>query len=138
METGQQIGEALSGHTGVVWSVAFRPDGKLLASGSGDGTIRLWDVETGQQIGEALSGHTDQITSVAFSPDGKRLASGSWDDTIRLWNVDVETWIETACGRVSRNMTESEWISYFPDECYRQTCPQFPREFEDNRPACQE
>ena len=79
---------ALDGHTASVYSVAFSPDGKTLASGSGDKTIILWDVATrSKPIGEPLTGHTDTVNSVAFSPDGKTLASGSDDDTIILWDV---------------------------------------------------
>ena len=73
------IGSPLTGHTDPVDSVAFSPDGKTLASGSDDDTVRLWDVATGQQIGSPLTGHTGAVTSVAFSPDGKTLASGSDD-----------------------------------------------------------
>ena len=67
--------------------MAFSPDGKTLASGSNDGTVRLWDVATGRPIGEPLTGHTGLVYSVAFSPDGKTLASGSGDGTVRLWDV---------------------------------------------------
>jgi WD40 repeat protein len=68
--------------------VAFSPDGKILASGSNDYTIGLWDVTSRQPLGEPLQGHSDAVIIVAFSPDGKILASGSSDKTIRLWDVD--------------------------------------------------
>jgi WD40 repeat protein len=82
-----EIGGPLTGHEGGVNGVAFSPGGKLLASASDDGTIRLWNVATHQQILPWMTGHTDRITSIAFSPDGTMLASGSYDKTIRLWSV---------------------------------------------------
>jgi WD40 repeat protein len=71
-----------------VWSVVFSPDGKILASGSSDNTIRLWGVVSQKQIG-LLQGHTGDVCSVAFSPGGKWLASGSSDGTILLWEVNL-------------------------------------------------
>jgi WD40 repeat protein/serine/threonine protein kinase len=82
----------LKGHTGLVGSMAFSPDGKRLATGGSGlrrgheprGQVQLWDVASGQKI-LALKGHTDSVRSVAFSPDGKRLATGSMDKTVKLW-----------------------------------------------------
>jgi len=76
----------LHGHVNSVWMVAFSPDGKTLASASGDHTIRLWDVATRQPLGQPLTGHEHEVFSVAFSPDGKTLVSSS-SGTIRLWDV---------------------------------------------------
>ena len=66
----------LRGHTDSVFALAFSPDGKVLASGSFDKTIKLWDVATGKEV-RTFTGHTKDVVSVAFSPDGKRLASAA-------------------------------------------------------------
>ena len=94
----------LSGHTGdlvhhAVTSVAFSPGGRLLASGSDDTTVRLWDPATGQQIGDPLRGHNSYVQKVAFSPDGKLLASCSDDPPVRLWNPATRKQLRTLPGR---------------------------------------
>jgi len=82
-------------HTAEVKSVSFSPDGRLLASGSADHTIRLWNVETGKVTkilgGQSAAGDNEspEVWSVSFSPDGRLLASRSADHTIRLWNVET-------------------------------------------------
>ncbi len=77
----------LYGHQAAVRSVAISPDGRLIASGSRDNTIWLWDVSTRRAVGSPLTGHTDRVNSVTFSPDGKTVASASADGTVRLWDV---------------------------------------------------
>ena len=92
------------------YSVAFSPDGKTLASGSGDNTIILWDVETGQPIGQPLSG-TFWPVCVAFSPDGKTLASGSDDSTIILWDVKTGQPI----GHLHSDIRSVRSVAFSPD-----------------------
>jgi WD40 repeat protein len=75
-------------HRGEVNSVAFSPDGKLLASGGDDQIVKIWDVSTGQEAADSFRGHTGYVMSVAFSPDGKLLASGGKDETVRVWDVE--------------------------------------------------
>ncbi|KAM3089420.1 hypothetical protein ACMFMG_001019 [Clarireedia jacksonii] len=78
--------QTLEGHSNPVSSVAFSPDNKIIASGSWDCTIRLWDTVTGE-LQQILEGYSDSVNSVAFSPDSRIVASGSWDNTIRLWDT---------------------------------------------------
>ncbi len=73
-------------HSLEVCSIAFSPDGKYLASGSGDKTVKLWSLESQKEV-TTLQGHNKSIVSVEFSPDGKYLASSSHDKTVKLWNV---------------------------------------------------
>ena len=74
--------------------LSFSPDGTTLASGSDDGTVRLWDVETRNTA--ILSGHMT-LSSVVFSPDGTTLASGSWR-AVELWDIATKRSIATLGG----------------------------------------
>ena len=75
----------LEGHTNHIGALAFSPDGKTLASGGWDRTIRLWDVETGDSV-FTITGHRDAVRTLAFSPNGKRLASAAFSE-LYLWNT---------------------------------------------------
>ncbi|MFS0519401.1 NB-ARC domain-containing protein [Nostoc sp. UIC 10607] len=89
------------GHTSWVQSLAFSPNGEILASGSNDQTVRLWNVHTGQCL-KTLRGHTSWVQSLAFSPDGEILASGSKDQTIKLWRVHTGECLRTLSGHSNR------------------------------------
>lgn len=90
-----------TGHTGPVLSVAVTRDGKHLASGGYDNTIKLWDIESGKQL-LSLKGHKGWVYSVAFNADGKMLASGSWDETIKLWDVESGRELKTLAGHTGQ------------------------------------
>ncbi|MFN9174115.1 MAG: WD40 repeat domain-containing protein, partial [Synechocystis sp.] len=81
-----------------------------LASGSGDKTIKLWNVGTGQEI-RSLSGHTNSVLSVSFSPDSKILASSCFNGIIKLWNVETGQEIRT----LSRDKYPVNSVSFSPD-----------------------
>ena len=105
--------------------MAFSPDGKTLATGNADDTVRLWDVATHRQIGRPLTGHTEPVNSVAFSPDGKTLASGSDDGTVRLWDVAyLVAIVPHLCALTGRSLTRAEWARYVPQgPGYQNVCP---------------
>jgi WD40 repeat protein len=91
------LAKTLPGDFFLVTAIALSPKGEILASGSKNGSIELWNIATGSKI-RTLQGHSDRIESLAFSPDGKTLASGSNDETIKLWNVATGTEIGSLQG----------------------------------------
>ena len=80
-------GSPLASHEGYVISVAYSGNGKQLASGSFDNTVRLWNLADPEAEPRVLRGHEGSVWSVAYSGNGKQLASGSSDNTVRLWNL---------------------------------------------------
>ena len=91
-------------------SVSSSPDGTKVASGSGDKTVKLWDVTSGACL-QTLEGHSKKVNSVSFSPDGTKVASGSYDNTVKLWDVTSGECLQTLEGH-------SNWVwsvSFSPD-----------------------
>ncbi len=98
----------LLGHSSFVSSVAFSPDGKTIATGSLDKTVKLWNLE-GKEL-QTFKGHSAEVSSVAFSPDGKIIVTGSGDKTVKLWNLEGKE-LQTFKGHSSGVLS----IAFSPD-----------------------
>ena len=107
--TGQQV-RSFGENKGLIWLVAFSPDGRRIVTGSSDKTAKLWDTDTGQEI-RSLNGHGDSVCSVVFSPDGRFVLTGSWDRKAILW--DAVTGQEVRSFRGHTNWVHS--VAFSPD-----------------------
>ena len=106
-------------HDSPVNSIAFNPDGSLLASASADNVVRLWIPDT-ETLQATLHGHTASVLSVAFSSDGSLLASGSADGTIRIWIPDTETLQATLHGHTASVLSVAfsfRWVATCQWKC---------------------
>ncbi|MEE9401740.1 MAG: PQQ-binding-like beta-propeller repeat protein [Desulfobacteria bacterium] len=109
-------------------SVAFDPTGRILASGTGQGQVTLWDVDSGQRIlSLGACANDGRSASVEFSPDGGTLGVGCLGGAVTLWNIDFSSWKKRACAIANRNLTLQEWRIYVGLEwSYEAACPNWP------------
>lgn len=136
LSTGQSLWPTSSDLFEETIDLAFSPDSRILAtvtnpSPSGDTSVALWDVSSGRFIGWlGWLGYTRGFNT-RFSPDGESLI---WvdDNAIVIADLRIEAWQEYACYISNRNMTASEWASYFPDEPCRPICPNLPNLCDSN------
>jgi WD40 repeat protein len=118
----------LTGHTGAVNTLAFDPitiDGKtILASGSDDQTVILWDVTdpANSQIFLQLTGFDLPVMAVQFDGENLLTADKAQPQHLTQWYIDPADWVKRACQAVGRNLTSEEWQQYLPGQAWRKTC----------------
>jgi serine/threonine protein kinase len=104
-----------SGHSDAVWSVAWSPDGKVIASGSDDNTVQIWNTSDGSNV-LTYRGHSSPVNTIAWSPDGKRIASGSGGWIVQVWNANDGSKVLTYRGHTSGVLSvvwspDGKWVA---------------------------
>ena len=118
---GDSLGYILRGHRGPINALAFSDS--LLATASGDKTIRLWQLNHLEYNPIIISEHERWVRAVSFSSDGKQLASGSADGAVWVWNVDMKELADEICALAEQGLDRNEWNSFIgSDEAYRDSC----------------
>jgi WD40 repeat protein len=104
------------------------PDNHWLVTGSGDKTVRLWDLSAKDPAANpvVLRGHESEVSEVAISADNHWLVTGSQDTTARLWFLHTDDLINLARITAGRNFAAHEWQLYFPGKPYQKTFPDLP------------
>lgn len=109
-----------------IQSLEFSPDSEMIAAGSPNQQVSLWDPISGRQIGPQLEGKSRQSTDapymVSFSADGNTLVSTARRTPVTVWNFNLENWIDTACSMANRTLTPEEWTTFMGDQPYDPVC----------------
>jgi WD40 repeat protein len=97
----------LIGHSSIVNSAVFSPDGSKILTASDDKTAKVWDTVSGKEL-TTLIGHSDRVSSAVFNPDGSKILTASSDKTAKLYLVRLEDLVDLANTRVTRALTKEE------------------------------
>ena len=119
-------GQVAGAHTRAITALAFAPDGRHLATGSYDKTVRIWHVETLQEVFRTTLAAA--VNALSFSGDGKLIAIGAEDGTAAVSSWQPDELIAQACARLNRNLTRAEWRQHLGEIPYRGTCPALPED----------
>jgi WD40 repeat protein len=119
LPTEKTILEASAGVT----QLAFGSDGRLLASGSDDGNVQLWDAVEKKPVGGPLGGPRRAITGLGFAGDGLLLAGDG--ETLWTWDIRIARWMDMACARAGHNLSLVEWQTGLGDSPYCKVCSQY-------------
>ncbi len=118
----------MRGHEADLSSIAASNDGKWLATGSEDRTVRVWNLAASNpsQSSIVLRGHEGPVVMVSAGPDNRSLLTWGKDRTARRWTLDQDVLLGEAHEIVGRNLSSQEWNQYFPGQAYRKTFDDFP------------
>jgi WD40 repeat protein len=129
-ETRKPLGPSARAHSALVNAIEFRPDGRLLATGSRDGTIVLWNASTRLPIAQPFrrtQKDFQQVFSMAFAPDGRSLGVAYIGGDLAIIDADGRSWKRKACQIANRNFSLAEWAQYLPSKECSATCPGLPK-----------
>jgi WD40 repeat protein len=98
------------------------PNGRTLATGGPEGTIRLWDLRTQQPLGAPLPGLPNKTIVPQFTPDGAHLVAISRSGLAYRWDVRPSSWARHACAVAGRTLTRTEWQDALPERNYQPSC----------------
>ena len=107
----------------VTWTAFARYPGDQFFASASQATLYLWDAARGVQLGLPLTGSPAEIRSLAFNKQYGVLYTGLSNGSIQAWSIDPPEWAREACLAAHRNLSSSEWDTYFPGQDYRPTCP---------------
>jgi energy-coupling factor transporter ATP-binding protein EcfA2 len=121
--TNNKIIQSLEGQSARITDLKYSDDGKLLASGSMDGSVNIWSTEDFFRQPFVLNDHNSWVQSISFSPDNQSLIAGCRDNLVRIWPTNTTAMANQICPKLTRNMTQEEWNRFVGEDIrFEETC----------------